>query len=117
MKIGAETKKDRIIGLPEMIIMITTIAIPIHRRFKLLRQRASKLRKAKTDQPTNERTSDWKRKKDFFSYFQPFEVVRVKLVPFIILPEILKNGPNPASFCLFLFFSHIAWTNIAQIWL
>ena len=63
MKIGAETKKDRIIGLPEMIIMI---AIPIHRRFKLLRQRASKLRKAKTDQPTNERTSDWKRKKDFF---------------------------------------------------
>ena len=58
MKIGAETKKDRIIGLPEMIIMITTIAIPIHRRFKLLRQRASKLRKAKTDQPTNERTSD-----------------------------------------------------------
>ena len=58
MKIGAETKKDRIIGLPEMIIMITTIAIPIHRRFKLLRQRASKLRKAKTDQPTNERTNE-----------------------------------------------------------
>ena len=27
----------------------------------------------------------------------------------------LKNGPNSASFCLFSFFSHIAWTNIAQI--
>ena len=68
MKIGAETKKDRIIGLPEMIIMITTIAIPIHRRFKLLRQRASKLRKAKTDQPTNERTNvRLKTQKRFFN--------------------------------------------------
>ena len=27
------------------------------------------------------------------------------------------NGPNPASFCLFSFFSHITWTNRAQIWL
>ena len=28
----------------------------------------------------------------------------------------LKNGPNPASFCLFSLFSYIARTNIAQIW-
>ena len=27
----------------------------------------------------------------------------------------LKNGPNSASFGLFSFFYHIAWTNIAQI--
>ena len=29
--------------------------------------------------------------------------------------QMFFKGPNPASFCLFSFFSHIARTNIAQI--